>query len=108
MSFEDPGDGLACDHCGCAPGETRDGRLGFLAPNLAQAARLERHRRQLRWMRRLGLERRDDSRRRYGVAARRPLDHHTYSWMINDLNRRAHPDLPYRRPKECSWDPTHP
>lgn len=33
MSHENPGDGIRCDHCNCAAAETRDKRLGFLAPN---------------------------------------------------------------------------
>jgi hypothetical protein len=33
VSHENPGDGLRCDHCDCAAAETREGRLGFLAPN---------------------------------------------------------------------------
>lgn len=33
MSHENPADGLRCDHCNCLAAETRERRLGFLAPN---------------------------------------------------------------------------
>lgn len=36
MSHENPGDGIRCDHCNCAAAETREGRLGFLVPNLGE------------------------------------------------------------------------
>lgn len=33
MSFEQPGDGLRCDHCNCRADETREDRIGELARN---------------------------------------------------------------------------